>query len=253
MACTRYGVRLPASPPPFFMRLNAFLARAGVASRRGADRLILEGRVQVNGKPGQLNDDISENDTVELDGKQVKKQSLRYILLYKPDRMVSTLDDPQNRPKVIDLIDIPERVVPVGRLDFDTTGVLLLTNDGELTNKLMHPSFEVDKVYEAEVKGQITNNKLKRLEQGIKLEDGLTAPAKAHILPSQGLSLRDEQRLEIIIHEGRNHQVKRMLEAVGLTTHRLHRSKYGPLDLNGLKPSQWRELSKEEVLQLQEV
>jgi len=227
------------------MRLNAYLARAGVSSRRGADRLILEGRVKVNGCPGQLNDDISENDVVELDGKPVQKQKLRYILLYKPDRMVSTLDDPQNRPKVIDLVDIPERVVPVGRLDFDTTGVLLLTNDGELTNKLMHPSFEVDKVYEAEVEGHVTPTMLDLLSNSIRLEDGPTAPAKVRQL--------SENKIELIIHEGRNHQVKRMLEAVSLTTHRLHRSKYGPLDLNGLKPGQWRELTEEEVARLQEV
>ena len=234
------------------MRLNAFLARAGVASRRGADRLIVEGRVKVNGRTGQLNDDISENDSVELDGKPVQKQNLRYILLYKPDRMVSTLDDPQNRPKVIDLIDIPERIVPVGRLDFDTTGVLLLTNDGGLTNKLMHPSFEVDKVYEAEVKGPVTDEKIQKLEHGIQLEDGKTAPAKARLLKGTTLS-KGRTLIELTIHEGRNHQVKRMLEAVGLTTHRLHRSKYGPLDLNGLKPSQWRALTEEEILRLQEV
>lgn len=210
-----------------------------MASRRGADGLILEGRVKVNGEPGQLNDDISETDSVKLDGKPVQKQKLRYILLYKSDRMVSTLNDPQNRPKVIDLIDIPERVVPVGRLDFDTTGVLLLTNDGQLTNKLMHPSFEVDKVYEAEVKGHVTPKMLDLLSDSIRLEEGPTAPAKVRKLAAN--------KIELIIHEGRNHQVKRMLEAVGLPVHRLHRSKYGALDLKDLKPGQWRELTKEEV------
>lgn len=226
------------------MRLNAFLARAGAASRRGADRLILESRVKVNGQPGQLNDDVSENDCVELDGKPVQKQNLRYILLYKPDRMVSTLVDPENRPKVIDLIDISERVVPVGRLDFDTTGVLLFTNDGELTNKLMHPSFEVDKVYEAEVKGTIVSRMLDLLSNSVQLEDGPTAPAKALKLSGN--------KIELTIHEGRNHQVKRMLAAVGLTVHRLHRSKYGPLEITGLKPGQWRDLTKEEVAQLKQ-
>ncbi len=236
------------------MRLNAFLARAGVASRRGADKLIQEGRVKVNDRTGQLNDNISDSDAVELDGKPVQSQKLRYILLYKPDRMVTTLSDPQNRPKVIDLIDIPERIVPVGRLDFDTTGALLLTNDGELTNKLMHPSFEVDKVYEAEVQGQITDEKMKKLEQGIQLEDGITAPAKIRRLQGlslqQGLSLLQGlslQTIEMTIHEGKKHQVKRMLAAVGLEVKRLHRSKYGPIDLNGLKPGQWRDLSEEEI------
>lgn len=226
------------------MRLNAYLARTGVASRRGADRLILEGRVKVNGRTGQLNDDVSENDCVELDSKQIQKQNLRYILLYKPDRMVSTLNDPQNRPKVIDLINVPERVVPVGRLDFDTTGVLLLTNDGELTNKLMHPSFEVDKVYEAEVQGSVTSKILNKLSIGVKLEDGMTAPAKTRKLA--------ENKIELTIHEGRKHQVKRMLAAIGLPVHRLHRSKYGPLDLSDLKPGQWRDLTKQEVSQLKQ-
>lgn len=227
------------------MRLNAYLARAGMASRRGADRLILEGRVKVNGRTGQLNDDVSENDTVELDNKTVQKQNLRYILLYKSDRTITTLKDTEDRPKVTDLIDIAERVVPIGRLDFDTTGVLLLTNDGGLTNKLMHPSFKVDKVYEAEVKGHITPKMLDLLSNSIQLEDGPTAPAKVRQL--------SENKIELTIHEGRNHQVKRMLAAVGLTTRRLHRSKYGPLDLNDLKPSQWRNLSETEITRLQEV
>lgn len=224
------------------MRLNAFLARAGVASRRGADNLIQEGRVRVNGQPGQLNDDVSESDLVELDGRPIQKQKLRYILLYKPDRMVTTLSDPHNRPKVIDLLDISERVVPVGRLDFDTTGALLLTNDGELTNKLMHPRFKVDKVYKAEVQGTITPKILDLLSNSIKLDDGPTAPAKARQLA--------DNKIELIIHEGRNHQVKRMLAAVGLEVKRLHRSKYGPIDLNGLKPGQWRDLTPTEVQRL---
>lgn len=210
-----------------------------MASRRGADKLIQEGRVKVNDQPGQLNDDVSEDDLVELDGRAVQKQKPRYILLYKPDRMVTTLSDPQNRPKVIDLIDIPERIVPVGRLDFDTTGVLLLTNDGELTNKLMHPRFKVDKVYKAEVQGTITPKILDLLSNSIKLDDGPTAPAKARQLA--------DNKIELIIHEGRNHQVKRMLAAVGLEVKRLHRSKYGPLDLSGLKPGHWRDLSEEEI------
>lgn len=231
------------------MRLNAFLARTGVASRRGADRLILEGWVKVNGRIGQLNDNVSENDSVELDDKQIQKQNLRYILLYKPDRMVSTLNDPENRPKVIDLIDIPERVVPVGRLDTNTTGALLLTNDGDLAHKLMHPSFEVDKVYEAEVKGEITPEILNKLSIGVKLEDGMTAPAKARILKGTTLS-KGRTLIELTIHEGRKHQVKRMLAAVGLPVQKLHRSKYGPLNLEGLKPGQWRDLTEEEVLKL---
>ena len=224
------------------LRLNAFLARAGVASRRGADELIKAGRVKVNGKTGQLNDEVSDSDKVELDGKPLQSQTLRYILIYKPDRTVTTLKDTENRPTIVDLVDVSERVVPVGRLDFDTTGVLLLTNDGELAHKLMHPSFEVDKVYEAEVQGRITPEILNMLSIGIELEDGKTAPAKANKL--------SDNKIELTIHEGRNHQVKRMLDAVGLPVRRLHRSKYGPLDLADLKPGQWRDLTPDEIAQL---
>ena len=221
------------------MRLNAFLARAGVASRRGADRLIKAGRISVNGRLGQLNDDVSDADDVKVNGRRVSSQRLRYILLYKPAGYITTLKDPENRVKVTDLIKIDERVVPVGRLDFNTTGALLLTNDGELANKLMHPSREVDKVYEAEVEGTISEEILNRLSIGVKLEDGKTAPAKAKKLA--------DNTVELTIHEGRQHQVKRMLAAVGLDVKKLHRSKYGPLGLDGLKPGRWRELSANEL------
>jgi 23S rRNA pseudouridine2605 synthase len=224
------------------MRLNAFLARAGVASRRGADRLIKAGRVSVNGKPGQLNDDVSDADDIKLNGRRVSTQKLRYILLNKPAGYVTTLKDPENRVKVTDLVKINERVVPVGRLDFNTTGALLLTNDGELTNKLMHPSFDVDKVYEAEVEGKITDEILNMLSIGVNLEDGKTAPAKARKLA--------DNKIGLTIHEGRTHQVKRMLAAVGLTVKKLHRPKYGPLTTEGLKPGHWRDLSEEELSSL---
>ena len=221
------------------MRLNAFLARAGVESRRGADRLIKGGRVSVNGRPGQLNDSVSEADDIRVNGRRISAQKPRYILLYKPAGYITTLKDPENRVKVTDLLKIGERVVPVGRLDFNTTGALLLTNDGELTNKLMHPSFEVDKVYEATVEGEITDEILNKLSIGVNLEDGKTAPAVARKL--------SDNKVELTLHEGRNHQVKRMLAAVGLEVKRLHRSKYGPLDLEGLRPGQWRDLAESEV------
>ncbi|MBX4201659.1 rRNA pseudouridine synthase [Candidatus Saccharibacteria bacterium] len=224
------------------MRLNAFLARAGVASRRGADSLIKHGRVSVNGKQGQLNDTVGDNDEVKLDGKPVHSQQLRYILLNKPTGYVTTLKDEEGRWKVIDLVKIQERVVPVGRLDFNTTGALLLTNDGELTHKLMHPSFEVDKVYEAKVEGTITDEVLNLLSSGVDLEEGKTAPAKAKKLA--------DNKLELTIHEGRQHQVKRMLAAAGLETKKLHRAKYGPLAVDDLKPGAWRDLRPEEVTRL---
>jgi len=215
------------------------LARAGVASRRGADKLIKAGKVEVNGKIGQLNDNVTDNDVVILNGHQVRLQKSRNILLNKPAGYVTTLQDPENRPKVIDLINIPERVVPVGRLDFNTTGVLLLTNDGELANRLMHPSFKVDKVYEAQVRGNITDEILNKLSIGVELDDGMTAPASARKLA--------DNWLELTIHEGRKHQVKRMLDTVGLPVKKLHRSRYGSLSVDGLKPGQWRELSPEQL------
>ena len=222
-----------------FMRLNAFLARAGVSSRRGADGLIKAGRVSVNGRQGQLNDEVTEADDVRVNGRRFGAQRLRYILLYKPAGYVTTLKDPENRVKVTDLVKIPERVVPVGRLDFNTSGVLLLTNDGELAHKLMHPSFEIDKVYEAETGGDITDKILNMLSIGIELEDGKTAPSAARKLA--------DNKIELTIHEGRNRQVRRMLATAGLTVKKLHRSKYGPLTLEGLKPGQWRELSDSEL------
>lgn len=219
------------------------MARAGVASRRGADRLIKAGRISVNGRLGKLNDEVSDADNIKVNGRRVSAQKLRYILLYKPAGYVTTLKDPENRVKVTDLVKIPERVVPVGRLDFNTTGVLLLTNDGELAHSLMHPSFEIDKVYEAEVEGAITDEILNLLSIGVQLEDGKTAPAKAKKLA--------DNKIELTIHEGRNRQVRRMLAAVGLPVIKLHRSKYGPLDLSGLKPGGWRDLTEAELKLLQ--
>lgn len=224
------------------MRLNAFLAKAGVASRRGADELIKSGKVSVNGRLGKLNDDVGETDDVQVNRQQIKLRKSRNILLYKPAGYITTLKDPQDRPKVTDLIDVEERVVPVGRLDLDTTGALLLTNDGQLAHKLMHPSFNVDKVYEAEVKGKITPGILNKLSIGVELDGGKTAPAKARKL--------SDDKIELTIHEGRKHQVKRMLAAVGLPVINLHRSKYGPLDLKGLKPGKWRYLTDVEISNL---
>src|SRR3954452_6711516 len=224
------------------MRLNAFLARAGVASRRRADELIKAGRVSVNGEPGQLNTVVSARDRVEVDGRQVERQRLTYVLLHKPAGVVTTARDPQGRPTVVGLVAHERRVVPVGRLDADTTGVLLLTNDGPLAHRLMHPRYEVDKVYEAEVEGEPDDDALTRLADGVELEDGITAPADVRRLgPS---------RLELTLHEGRKHQVKRMLAAVGHPVTRLHRSAYAGLTSNGLEPGEWRELSGEEVARL---
>jgi 23S rRNA pseudouridine2605 synthase len=224
------------------MRLNAYLARSGIASRRGADELIKAGRVQVNGAPGQLNTFVERGDRVEVDGVEVTAQRLAYVLLHKPPATVTTARDPQGRPTVVDLVDLPERVVPVGRLDADTTGALLLTNDGPLAHRLAHPRYGVEKVYEVEVEGEPDDHALARLREGVDLEDGRTAPAKARRL--------GPATLELVLHEGRNRQVKRMCEAVGHPVNRLHRSAYAGLTLEGLEPGRWRELEPFEVRRL---
>ncbi len=221
------------------VRLNAYLARAGVASRRGADELIKAGRVSVNGERGQLNTVVGARDRVELDGQPLERQPLAYVLLHKPPATVTTARDPHGRRTVVDLVDHPVRVLPVGRLDADTTGALLLTNDGELAHRLAHPRYEVEKVYEADVEGEPGDEALEQLRRGIELDDGLTAPAEARRLgPS---------RIELSLHEGRKHQVKRMLAAVGHPVTRLHRSRYAGLTLEGLEPGAWRELESSEV------
>ena len=221
------------------MRLNAYLARAGVASRRGADELIKAGRVRVNGKPGALNTFVEAGDRVELDGRPLVPQKLAYVLLHKPAGVVTTARDPHRRPTVVDLVGHDSRVVPVGRLDADTTGALLLTNDGPLAHRLAHPRYEVAKVYEADVEGEPDDDALRRLREGVELDDGPTAPARVRRLgPS---------RLELAVHEGRKHQVKRMLAAVGHPVVRLHRSRYAGLTLKGLGPGESRELTGPEV------
>ena len=225
------------------MRLNAFLARAGVASRRRADELIKAGRVTVNGEPGQLNTVVGAHDRVAVDGEEVTRQRLRYVLLHKPAGVVTTARDPAGRPTVVELVESEPRVVPVGRLDVDTTGALLLMNDGQLAHRLAHPRYGVEKTYVAEVEGDPDEDSLRRLREGVELEDGLTAPALARRL--------DRGRVELELHEGRKHQVKRMLSAVGHPVVRLHRSAYAGLTLDGLESGEWRELGPSEVERLQ--
>jgi pseudouridine synthase len=220
------------------VRLNAYLARAGVASRRKADELIKSGRVLVNGEPGQLNTFVARGDRVEVDGREVTKQPLTYVLLHKPAGVVTTASDPQGRPTVVDVVAHDVRVMPVGRLDADSTGALLLTNDGELAHRLAHPKYEVEKSYEAEVEGEPSDEALRRLAEGVKLEDGPTAPAKVRRL--------GPATVELSIHEGRNRQVRRMLEAVGHPVRRLHRSRYAGLTVDDLAPGEWRELNGDE-------
>jgi 23S rRNA pseudouridine2605 synthase len=221
------------------VRLNAYLARAGIASRRGADELIKAGRVLVNGEPGQLNTFVEKTDRVEVDGREVAPQRLAYLLLHKPSGVVTTARDPQGRPTVIELVPSEPRVVPVGRLDADTTGALLLTNDGPLAHRLAHPRYGIEKTYQAEVGGDPSEAALQALRDGIELEDGPTAPAKVR--------RSGPHTVELVIHEGRNRQVKRMLEAVGHPVRSLHRSGYAGLTLKGLEPGAYRELTRAEI------
>jgi len=221
------------------VRLNRYLASAGVGSRRAVDELIRAGRVTVNGQVGELGGAVGEGDVVAVDGRTVAPQELAYLMLHKPPGVVTTASDPQRRRTVLDLVESPQRVYPVGRLDRDTTGLLLLTNDGELANRLAHPRHGVEKTYVADVEGDPPPDVLRRLAEGVELADGPTAPARVRRLGAG--------RIELVIHEGRNRQVRRMCEAVGHPVRRLHRSAYGALELGALAEGRWRALTSEEV------
>jgi 23S rRNA pseudouridine2605 synthase len=194
--------------------------------------------VRVNGEPGQLNTFVGSRDVVEVDGERVEKQALGYVLLNKPAGVVTTARDPQGRPTVVDLVEHEARVVPVGRLDVETTGALLLTNDGPLAHRLAHPRYGVEKVYEVETWKEPSDEALRRLAEGVELEDGLTSPARIRRL--------GPARFELVLHEGRNRQVRRMCEAVGHRVRRLHRSVYAGLRVDDLSPGEWRELTPAE-------
>jgi 23S rRNA pseudouridine2605 synthase len=228
------------------MRLNAFLARAGVASRRRADELIRDGRVRVNGQPGELNTVVGARDLVEVDGQRVERQPLVYVLLNKPTGVVTTASDPQGRTTVVDLVDHEVRVVPVGRLDVDTSGAILLTNDGPLAHRLAQPRYGVPKAYDVDVEGSPSPADIDTLRKGVDLEDGKTAPAEVRII-RRGARI---SRLEITLHEGRNRQIRRMCEAVGHPVKSLHRRRYAGLRLVGLEPGEWRELTPDELAAL---
>ena len=231
-------------------RLQKVLARAGLGSRRVAEDLIAEGRVSVNGEVAVLGRRVdAEHDHIELDGVAViARDDLVYYLLNKPAGHVSTASDPQGRPIVVELVPATPRVYPVGRLDIETEGLLLLTNDGDLTQLLTHPSFGVVKTYLAEVDGDPAPGTVRRLREGVELDDGVTAPARVKVLQRRD----DTAAIEIGIHEGRNRQVRRMCEAVGHPVRRLVRTRIGPLADRRLRPGDWRPLSRGEVRRLYE-
>lgn len=231
-------------------RLQKVIAHAGITSRRKAEQYILDGRVKVNGEvTKELGIQVSKKDTIEVDGIPIYQEDAVYYLMYKPKGVISAVSDDKGRKSVVDLIsDEPRRIYPVGRLDFDTTGLLLLTNDGDFSQMLTHPSHEIEKVYVAKVKGIAVKSALMPLVKGIKIDGKMTAPANFNILSADAKS--GNSMVELTIHEGRNHQVKNMLEAVGLPVQKLRRERYGQLTLAGMKPGQYRELSKKEVSQL---
>lgn len=231
-------------------RLQKVIAHAGFASRRKAEQLILEGHVKVNGEiVKELGIKVSPSDRVEVNGIPVEREKHVYYLLYKPRGVISSVADDKGRKVVTDYFQsIEERIYPVGRLDFDTSGILILTNDGEFANLLMHPKSEVEKVYVAKVKGIPSREELKSLERGIRLEDGRTAPAKSKLLSLD--KKKQTAIVELTIHEGRNRQVRRMFDAIGHPVVKLKRERYGFLTLQSLKVGEARELTIHEVKQL---
>jgi 23S rRNA pseudouridine2605 synthase len=231
-------------------RLQKVLARAGLGSRRVCEELIAAGRVSVNGEIARLGRRVDpDRDAVALDGVSViVRDDLVYYLLNKPTGYVSTASDPEGRPTVVELVPETPRVFPVGRLDYDTEGLMVLTNDGDLTHLLTHPRFGVVKTYLAEVEGDPTPAAVRALREGVELDDGLTAPARVTVVQRRG----DTAAVELGIHEGRNRQVRRMCEAVGHPVVRLVRTRVGPLRDGSLKPGTWRALTRAEVRRLYE-
>jgi 23S rRNA pseudouridine2605 synthase len=227
------------------VRLAKFLARGGVASRRAAEEVIAEGRVTVDGVPvADPARDVDEGAEVRVDGRAVSAEPTETWALNKPSGVVSTAREPGRRRAVTDLVDSLARLYPVGRLDADSTGLILLTNDGELANRLTHPRYEVQKTYRVELRRPPADRDLEQLRRGVELDDGHTAPARARRTA--------EREIEISIHEGRNRQVRRMAEAVGNEVVRLERVRLGPLELGELRPGEARRLTDDEVRRLWE-
>ncbi len=227
-------------------RLQKFIAGCGIASRRKAEEMILNGDVMVNGTVvTTLGKKINtESDTVTVNNKQIsKKTNYIYIKLYKPVGYVTTVKDQFGRKTVLDLIDIKERIYPIGRLDYNTSGLLLLTNDGELANRLMHPKYHIYKTYIADIEGAITNEEINKLREGVIIDDYKTAPAKVRLIKNH----RDKAKVEISIYEGKNRQVRKMFDTVNHKVINLTRIAFGKINLGKLESGQWIELSDEEI------
>ena len=226
-------------------RLHKILAASGIASLRKSEQLIAEGRIQINGQVAKIGDFADQYvDVILADGNRVSIQQKRYILLNKPTGYVTTVSDPHGRPTVMDLIDVRERVYPIGRLDVDTEGLLLLTNDGEFAQKMAHPSFEIEKTYRAELSRPLTEECEALLARGVKLDDGPTGPALIEVISAR------RRRVDITIHEGRNRIVRRMFASVGSPVIRLRRIRFGTMSINEMPKRAWRDLTLTEVASL---
>lgn len=221
------------------------MAERGICSRRGADKLLKDGKIKVNGLKAELGEKVNSEDIIEVEGKIVNEgiEEKKYIILNKPKVVISAVKDDRGRKTVIDLVDVKERIYPIGRLDYETEGLILLTNDGELFNKIIHPKSEVFKTYVAKVKGNISNENINKLIKGVELDDGPTLEAKVRLLKiDSGKSL-----VEISIREGRNRQVRRMFDKVGHRVEELERISIGDINLKDLGRGQWRELTSKEL------
>ncbi len=234
-------------------RLQKIIANAGITSRRKAETLITGGKVKVNGETVKelgFKADIHQDDII-VNGVPLEKEEPVYFLLYKPSNVISSVKDESGRKVVTDFIPAEQRIYPVGRLDFDTSGVIIMTNDGEFANMLMHPKYKVEKTYIAKVEGIPSKQAVQKLNRGVKLDDGKTAPAFAKVRKTD--NKKGTAIIELTIHEGRNRQVRRMLEAVGHPVIKLKRERYGILDLKGMNAGEYRELKPHEVKKLREL
>lgn len=231
-------------------RLQKVIANSGYCSRRKAEELILAGLVSVDGKiVTELGTKVDDKNVIEIDGVRLGYQEKVYYLLNKPRGVVTTTKDDKNRKTVTDLIETDIRIYPIGRLDYDTTGVLLLTNDGEFSNLMMHPKNEIDKVYVAKLDGIIKGEEIQKLKTGVLIGDGILV--KASRVKLRKVDVKSQASfVEITIHEGKNHQVKKMFEAVGMRVDKLKRERFAFLDVNNLKSGEYRKLTKKEVHQL---
>ncbi|HLS08593.1 pseudouridine synthase [Lentibacillus sp.] len=228
-------------------RLQKVIAQSGVTSRRKAEKLIADGKVKVNNKTvTELGTKVSPNDTIEVNGVRLEKEEPVYYMFYKPRGVISSIRDDKGRKVVTDFLgEVPERIYPIGRLDYDTSGILLLTNDGEFANLLMHPRYGIDKVYVAKIKGIPDKRELNRLRSGIRSDNDLLKIVKYKILETD--RQKNTMIIEMTLHEGKNRHIRRMMETLGYPVSKLKREKYGLLTLNKMQPGDYRRLTPHEV------